>query len=252
MKFINLIALFMLTTLYTSFCFSQVNIESKRTDLKNNSKLISELGLDLRKGAVKELEIKYALRFDYKFNSKHKLINLFEYSYGEANDEKFKNEMFFHSRLTSMIWNKEKLGFELFVQTQKNEFYNINLRQLLGTGLRYKLFHINIFDGYIGLGLMKEYENLQNEKDNNDIRSTNYLTFILEKNKKYKILNTTYYQPLINNYRDYRINSEFAVIFEFSKNIGLKNSVVYLYDSNPPEDIEKSNISTNVNFVAKF
>ena len=33
-----------------------------------------------------------------------------------------------------------------FIQTQKNEFFNITLRQLIGAGARYQFFHILFFN----------------------------------------------------------------------------------------------------------
>ena len=249
---INLIILFITLSLLQIKAHGQVNIESKRTNSKEKTKILSELGLNYREGSVKELELKYSLRLDYNFNKNNKLINIFEYVYGEANEEKFKDELFFHSRITSMLFLKNTLGIEFFIQTQKNEFYNINLRQLGGTGLRYQLFHIILFDGYIGLGAMKEYEIIQEEKNNNDIRSTNYLTLVIDKEKKYKLLSTTYYQPLFVEYKDYRINSELAIIFYLSKYISFKNSVNYLYDSNPPKDIEANNASVNLNLILEY
>ena len=167
--------LFFITFFLNNISYSQVNIESKRTSDKN---ILIEAGLNLSKGNVKQLEGKLNARFDFKIKKRHKFLALIEYSYGEVNDEMFKNEIFFHSRVTSMIFYKGKLGIEEFIQTQKNEFFNISLRQLAGAGFRYQLFHILFLDGYLGLGIMKEWEKIQNEKDNSDIRSTNYLTFL--------------------------------------------------------------------------
>ena len=239
--------LFFITFFLHNISYSQVNIESKRTSNKN---ILIEAGLNLSKGNVKQLEGKINTRFDFKIKKNHKFLALIEYSYGEVNDEMFKNEIFFHSRLTSMIFYNGKLGIEEFLQTQKNEFFNITLRQLAGAGVRYQLFHILLFDGYLGLGLMKEWEKIQNDKDNSDIRSTNYLTFLLESKDKFKLVSTTYFQPLINRPEDYRINSEFAIIFSSSKNLKFKNSINFLYDSNPPKDIE--NQQTSIMFFLQY
>ena len=253
MKIILLTIVF-LTTIFGSLenVYSQVNIESKRIKTGSKSKFLSEVGINFNDGEIKVLEYNMALRFDKRFNLNNSLLSLFEYKYGEANSEAFKNELFFHTRFTSMFLLERSLGLEFFVQTQKNEFFDIKLRQLLGFVIRKQLFHILVFDGYLGLGVMKEWEELEKNPDNDDYRLTNYLTFILEKEKKYKVLSTTYYQPLIKKIEDYRITSEFAIIFEFSKVIGLKNSIQLQYDSNPPKDIERYNLSLNVDLIFKY
>tara|TARA_B100000674_G_C37836804_1_gene913261 strand:+ start:437 stop:1192 length:756 start_codon:yes stop_codon:yes gene_type:complete len=249
----NLLIVFLVIILKINLSYSQVNIESKRAKINNKeTKFTSELGIDLNKGAVKELEYKLNIRLDKMLNKENTILSLFDYSYGEAKDEKFKNELFFHTRLTSMILLERKIGFEIFVQSQKNEFMKLNLRQLLGTIIRLQTFSISNFNGFLGIGVMKEWESIEKSKDNNDIRLTNYITFILENKEKYKIFNTTYYQPLIKNTSDYRVNSEIAIIFMFTKVLGLKNSVKLLYDSNPPPEVDKLNNSIDVDFVIEY
>lgn len=253
MKILLLVFVFLSTSFFSiENVASQVNIESKRVKSTTKSKFLSEVGIDFNDGEVKVLEYNVALRFDKKFNINNSLLSLFEYKYGETDSEAFKNELFFHTRFTSMFLLERSLGLEFFVQTQKNEFFDIKLRQLLGFVIRKQLFHISVFDGYLGLGVMKEWEELENNPNNDDYRLTNYLTFILEKDKKYKILNTTYYQPLVTQLNDYRVTSEFAIIFEFTKVIGLKNSIQLQYDSNPPKDIERYNLSLNVDLIFKY
>lgn len=239
--------LFFITFFLNNIAFSQVNIESKRA---NNKNLLIEAGLNINKGNVKQIEGRINTRIDFKIKKNHKFLALLEYSYGEVNDEMFKNEIFFHSRLTSMVLYNGKLGIEEFIQTQKNEFFNITLRQLIGVGARYQLFHILLFDGYIGLGIMKEWEKIQEDKDNSDIRSTNYLTFLFSNKKKFKLVSTSYFQPLISNPGDFRINAEFAIIFSSSKNLNFKNSIHFIYDSNPPSNIE--NEQTSIMFFLQY
>ena len=239
--------LFFITFFLNHIAYSQVNIESKRSSNKN---ILIEAGLDISKGNVEQIESKLNARIDFNVMKSHKILALIEHAYGEVNDEAFKNEIFFHLRLTSMVFYDNMLGIEEFIQTQKNEFFNITLRQLIGVGARYQLFHILLFDGYIGLGIMKEWEKIQEDKNNSDIRSTNYLTLLFENNKKFKLVSTSYFQPLINNPGDFRINAEFAIILSSLKNLNLKNSIHFIYDSNPPKDIE--NKQTSITFFLQY
>ena len=241
-----------LTMMLSNICYSQVNIESKRIKNSKETKFISEIGIDLNYGEIKVLEYDFSFRVDKHFNKKNSILVLFNYKYGESDSVSFKNELFFHKRFTSMLFLNETLGYELFSQTQKNEFFDIKIRQLLGFIIRKKLFNVSLIESYLGLGYMKEWETLNNNNSSIDDRMTNYLTFILEEKNKYKIISTTYYQPMIKKVKDYRITSEFAILFSFNKKVGLKNSFNYQYDSNPPENIEKNNLGVSTDLILKY
>lgn len=238
----------------SSLAFSQVNIESKRVDSNKFFSFLSETGIKLDKGNVKTLEIDLNKRIDLKISENNKILLLSKYSYGEADNKKFKDEFYSHIRLTSMIFFKNRFGIEEFFQIQKNEFYDLSIRQVAGFSTRTHLYKSNskVFNSYLGIGIMKEWEELINDKNNENIRSTNYITFITETKNKHKIISVTYYQPLFVDYKDYRIISENTIIFVLNKFISLKNSLSYQFDSNPPKNINENNISAKMSFILSF
>ena len=93
----------------------------------------------------------------------------------------------------------------------------------------------------LGSGVMLDHEVILDKQTSTLWRSTSYLTFLksFDVKKKNLILLTLYYQPLLFNYKDYRINLEANVrtILINSLRLFVENSVNFMYDTRPPEDI---------------
>lgn len=100
---------------------------------------------------------------------------------------------------------------------------------------------------------MSDYEVVNNNSENLQVRSTSYLTAAKSFNESNKnlLLLTLYYQPLFTNPEDYRVNLEANVrtILVSSWNISLDNSIKYMYDTNPPEDILTNDLVVKTNIV---
>tara|TARA_Y100000589_G_C27065757_1_gene593248 strand:+ start:164 stop:919 length:756 start_codon:yes stop_codon:yes gene_type:complete len=249
----NLLAI-IIVLLSSSVCYSQVNIESKRIDNKKTITFMSELGIKLDKGNVKTLEVDFNKRLDINISKNNKLLLLARYSYGEADTVKFKEESYAHARLTSMLFFKKRFGFEEFLQIQQNEFYDLNSRKVIGFSTRTHTYMSKnkALNSFLGIGAMKEWEELINDRNNTNIRSTNYFTIMTETKDKHKIISVTYYQPLFTNINDYRIISENIIEFALSKILYLKNSLTYQFDSRPPKNIDENNLSLKVSFILKY
>ena len=254
MKF--LIKILLLTTIlfYSSFSYSQVNIESKRSDKKQKISFMSETGVNVDKGNVKVLEVFLDKRIDLNITENNKFLLLGKYTYGEANSKKFKNDFYSHIRLTSMLFFNNRLGIEEFFQFQSNEFIDLKMRSLSGFSSRIHIIKTDNskFSSFLGIGAMKEWEELINDKNNSNYRSTNYLTLILKTDAKHQIISVTYYQPLFIDIKDYRVTSENSIIFALNKYVSLKNSLTYQYDSRPPKNIDSNNLTLKTSFIINF
>tara|TARA_S200000501_G_C20618796_1_gene653685 strand:+ start:19 stop:480 length:462 start_codon:yes stop_codon:yes gene_type:complete len=150
-----------------------------------------------------------------------------------------------------MKWNI--IGLELFTQLQQDEFKSLKIRQLNGGGLRTELIKKKDISLSLGSGAMYDHEKLLSGTKTTDIRSTSYLSAIktFNENKKSLILVTVYYQPLFNNPSDYRINLEANVRTDLITlwNVSLDNSINYMYDTNPPEDILTNDLIIKTSLV---
>ncbi len=243
--------LLIITLLLPNFALGQVNIESIRNNDKEKP-LWGEVkgGLELQRGNVDitSFDINFLIHFK---NKKHHVFLQEKSAQGQQSDKKFKNNSFVHFRWTWMKWNI--IGLELFTQLQQDEFKSLKIRQLNGGGLRTELIKKKDISLSLGSGAMYDHEKLLSGTKTTDIRSTSYLSAIktFDEKKKSLILVTVYYQPLFNNPNDYRINLEANVRTDLITlwNVSLDNSINYMYDTNPPEDILTNDLIVKTSLV---
>ena len=235
-----------------NFALGQVNIESIRTGSNSNDLFWGETkgGLDLQRGNVDITSLDISLVSHFKIK-KHHMFFKGQTSQGKQSGKKFKSSSFGHIRWTWMHW--KKLGYEIFYQIQHDEFKALKIRQLNGLGLRSELFCRKDFVLSFGSGAMHDYEKLLSGPESNDLRSTSYLSMIksFDEKKKNLILLTVYYQPLFNNYKDYRVNLEASVrtILISYWNISIDNSINFMYDTKPPEDVLTNDLIVKTKLV---
>ena len=127
------------------------------------------------------------------------------------------------------------IGNELFAQLQENSFRSLVLRQLYGGGLRSELISVEGLRTRRGDGEREVYrepeelmaimelargEILESDVVENNLRLTNYMS--MRRQLRWATLMqvgaTLYYQPLINEFSDYR------VLFDLSIEIKLRSA----------------------------
>lgn len=97
---------------------------------------------------------------------------------------------------------------------------------------------VNRFKLHIAILYMYEYEELENTSIiNRDHRISSYVSLSLKLAKNLELINTTYFQPKINDIEDYRIASQTSLNLLISKRLKYKLSYNYLFDANPPSGI---------------
>ncbi|MEM1124706.1 MAG: DUF481 domain-containing protein, partial [Bacteroidota bacterium] len=190
-----------------------------------------ELGFNLTKNKNEVLSVYGKAQIEFTYYNKL-LISITDFNFVKAGDQNFINEGFQHLRYNSKM--NDWLTFELFGQVQYNERANIAIRALGGTGLRYQLLKKdeNKDKIYLGTTYMYEFEEESTEdiKHNNHRLST-YLSLAWHLQDNIQIASTSYYQPLFNNFNDYRLSSQTAMIFNFSKHLDFKTTFSIIYDS---------------------
>lgn len=240
--------------LLPSISFGQVNIESVRNNQKE--KMFwgeAKGGLELQRGNVNITSFDLNFLIHYK-NKQHHMFLQSKSAQGQQSDKKFKNNSFVHLRWTWMKWNI--VGLEMFTQLQQDEFKSLKIRQLNGGGLRAELIKKKDISLSLGSGAMLDYEVVLDKKTNTLWRSTSYLSFLksFDEKKKNLILLTIYYQPLLDNHKDYRINLEANVrtILITSLNLFIENSINFMYDTKPPEGILTNDLIVKSNLVYEW
>jgi len=160
----------------------------------------------------------------------------------EAKD--FQNTWFLHLRYNQKLSNLFR--FEAFMQSQNNQLLEINSRNLIGVGLRFKLISKENVKLYLGNAYMYEEEKSDafSIKEYNHRNST-YLSIsatIAESNVD--ITNTIYFQPLYKGFSDFRVLEQLKIDIPLSKILSLYTLLDYYHDNLTPSG--GSQFSTNI------
>lgn len=230
--FIPRIICYLLLTFFSYQMIAQiVNIEDKRSLFKDSIQWVEqlELGANLTKNKEEVFSINGKAQIEFVYYDKS-LLSITNFNFVKAGDRNFVNEGFQHLRYNSKLNNW--LTYELFGQVQYNERANIAIRALAGTGFRYRIFQKEKDKAYLGTSYMYEFEEESEAaiKHNNHRLST-YFAISWHPQSNIKIASTTYYQPLFINPNDFRLSSQTAVIFSFSKRLDFKTTFSIIYDS---------------------
>jgi hypothetical protein len=136
---------------------------------------------------------------------------------------------------------KDFLDLEAFGQGQYNEIIKIRGRYLMGIGPR-----LHIFDSekdsvklHLSAHYMREYEEETTGKTNRHHRLNSVLAFGWPINEKINLNLIAYYQPDVENFKDFRFSSEASIQIKILKRLTFKYSMAWFYDENPPEGINR-------------
>lgn len=169
----------------------------------------------------------------------------------KADGESFVNGGFQHLRYNKVI-NK---GFRLeaFTQTQYNAVQRIDLRYLLGGGGRFTLFNTDSIMANLGTIFMYEYEDGRGDLGvEHALRMSTYLSFKIDFTKNASISSTTYYQPKVWEFKDYRVSNESTFNIGISEKLSLKVIYTILYDSEPAPEVPETIYSLRNAISYKF
>ena len=174
-----------------------------------------------------------------------------EFDIVNAGGESFNNSGFLHFRYNRKF--NEVIRGELFTQIQYNSVTKITKRILNGVGIRLKLSPLETAKIYWGFAVMNEYEELSEPKIiNKDFRISSYFSFTLAPVEKISLRNTTYIQPRISDFKDYRLANSTLLDFGITAHLKFTTTFNFLYDSRPPEDVPTINYQVKNGLNYKF
>ncbi|MFC7358063.1 DUF481 domain-containing protein [Jejudonia soesokkakensis] len=240
MKIISLLfcCLYMLTA------NSQIlNAESLRkvTDTSGFSGAAS-LNFALKRNVNDFITLSTDVHVQYKMNN-HLILFKNEVDFQKIENEDFSNSLISHIRYNYKI--TPLITWEAFGQAQYNKINLIDFRGLLGTGPRFKLTQSEKYKFYLGTLVMFEYEEVADGVTpiQRDIRGSSYLSFSLYPSNNLTLISTTYYQPRIDHFSDYRISSQSSLLVGLFTNFSLKTTYTFVYDDKPAIGIPNSQYS---------
>ena len=146
------------------------------------------------------------------------------------------------------------MKLEVFIQSQYDAVSDIKFRGLLGLGPRFKLSQNEKCRYDIGTLLMFEHEEANDPSTQilRDFRGSTYFSCSLYPLENLSIVSTTYYQPLLKQFSDFRISNETSIAFRILDNLAFKTSFIYNFDANPILNIPKTQYELTNGIIYSF
>ena len=216
-----------------------VNVEDRRVRLKDSATTTGfvDLGLNIYKND-KNLTTARASSQLESARGKHLFLLLLGYNFVKGEGQNFLNDGFTHFRHNYEI--NHIFTWEAFTQAQYNERTKVRFRGLVGTGGRVKIKLSDVQRFYIGVACMFE-RNVFNDvtTEQNDFRMSSYLSYNVKIGGNAKIVHTTYFQPVFENWNNNRVSSEVSFLMGITKKLVFKVTANISYDNDPrlPETI---------------
>ncbi len=162
--------------------------------------------------------------------------------FAERADAKFISQAFLFGRWTAM-W-LPRVGSDLFLQFQFNEFLRLRRRSLAGTGLRLEIVHHPAFVLSTGAGYMVEYEKIDvapGASDRPTVVSHRLASSVSARLALFDgsllAQNTLFFQPRFDDWGDARVLDDFQVMAKVTDVLSLGTTVSVFYDSAPPTGV---------------
>lgn len=229
--------------------FSQIiNVESLRkvTDTSGWTGNTS-LSFSLTKNTNTLIRLNNNIHVQYKMN-RHLALFVNNLGFERAGEQSFVNNGSQHLRYNYKVL--DNITWEAFVQSQYNSISKIKFRGLAGTGPRFKLLGLEKYRLYLGTLLMYEHEELNEETllINRDWRASTYLSLSFFPTDNISFVSTTYYQPVLNEFQDYRIASENSFVLGIFEKLSLRVTYTLTFDATPATEVPNTfyNLSTGL------
>ena len=206
-----------------------LNAESLRkvTDTSGFSGATS-LNFSLKRDINDYLGFSSRIHLQYKMN-KHLVLLKNDIELQNIEGNKFENAGITHLRYNYRF--HPRIAWEIFTQAQYNKVSKIDFRYLFGTGPRFKLTTSERYKCYFGTHIMYEHEELNDgiTPIQRDFRSSSYLSFSLYPTSTITLISTTYYQPNLRDFEDYRISSQTSLLIDLFKNFAFKTTYTFIF-----------------------
>jgi hypothetical protein len=231
----NILLLFILFFCSLSVTAQIVNTESARMQ----SDTVGWLGsvgaaFCLTQNTEKIFQVNVEAHLQYKTsNDKGLWLILGNHGFLKVGDSKFVADDLLHIRYNRKV--NEWLRWEFFGQYQNNMVTQIDSRMLFGTGPRFKLIKKPKFRLYSASLFMYEREKEKTSPviKHSDVRNSSYVSFTFLPKDNIELISTTYFQPLLKQFSDYRILNQIAFGIKASPHFSLELKWNYLHDRFP-------------------
>ena len=195
--------------------------------------------------------------------NKHLLLLINDLQYTGSVGKTYANYGLMHLRYAYRI-KESAWKWESYTQIQYNQLLLQKVRAIVGTGIRAKLLDAKAKDGgfaqramrlFMGSSVFYEYEEIKYSDRPmeflNTIRWSTYLSAYFNF-KHVEFSFTTYIQPNLAVFKDFRMLGEYAVFFRINDPFSIRMSINHFYDARPPINVTPSTFSFSVGFTYKL
>lgn len=218
-----------------------VNVETLRK-VTDSAKWTGSVSLNVSVVKNKNNIFKIANKAHIQYNNKKDLW-LFV---NDLNFEKLEGSSFVNKGTQHFRYNRrisEYIKLEAFLQGQYDAISEIDFRGLAGLGPRFKLYGNDNYRFYLGTLVMYEYEkasDIVEDRTKKDIRGSAYFSFSLYPTDYLSIISTSYYQPKLKAFKDYRFSTDTSFLFKILETLAFKTTLTYNFDAFPVATIPKT------------
>ncbi len=243
----------LLLVCFASFSYGFVSLEPPVIGEKKGLDGEVSLGGAYNSGNTDSSAVNFSFKGEYH-EEVWMLYSIASYAYGEANDDKNKNNGLFHLRYIHHI-EETLYDYEIFGQTEFNEFQDVKVRNLAGANIRRR------FDGffdkcYVGVGLFYSYmePDVISPVDPvyERVKLNTYLSFAKSVNEHFSVTYLGFYQPNVEDFSDYRIFQVLQLDTMLTENLSLGLDVSHKYNATPYHQIEHTDIGSMISLKYKL
>ena len=215
-----------------------VNIEDKRQTLDT----FGWAGqLDLAGGLTQNTQRvvtgNAGLRLDHR-GKQHNFLLLADYRLVQVSGDNALNAGFGHVRYGWEPPGRDGWRWESFSQVQYDERLRLDVRFLLGTGIRRRLYRRGDWRGYLGVLYMYEYDELSRQNIfYRDHRLSNYLTLAFSPRAGVRVASTTYYQPRLPDFNLARLSTVTTLSLQLAGKFSFTTRLALTQDKRVSQDL---------------
>jgi hypothetical protein len=212
-----------------------INIETKRF-LNDTNGFVgrSDLNFNINQNVQQVMSFGINVHAQYQYN-KHRLLGISDLALIKGANQDFLNNGYQHIRYSYKI--NKRITWENFIQGQYNLVLKLDKRYLAGSGPRFRIIKQKHFRLYAASLYMYEFQSQDQEKIiQYNHRNSSYLTFNIDYTK-INFTTTVFYQPLLNNFSNYRIATDSNLGITLNAHFNFRIGFNLLYDTHQPPGI---------------
>ena len=240
--------------LFNTFSQAYINLEPPVIGEKEGLETEVALGAIYNSGNTDSIAANFSAKGQY--NEKTWLTYLIAtYAYGESNEIRDNNDGLLHLRYVHEIADTP-YDYELFMQTEFNEFQAIKSRDLAGANIR-RDFSNDFFDKlYIGIGLFYSYMEPDTISEIDPVyervKMNTYISLLKKVNEHFSVTYLGYYQPNVEDFSDYRIFQTLQLTTTITDHTALSFDIMHKFNATPYHAVEKTDIRSTISLKYKF